>query len=377
MATKNNEKKTAEIIEKIHELGLSYAEGARRFGVKPWILYDFIRRNKNGKNGKNGSSPGHQGTVEENRADEEEGGRKAKAALPEDVCELIRKYRREQPDHGFKRIQDLLKQKYLIVVTRKQIRRVLKEGGLLETCDSSFDKKAEPRKGTRRFEAKRPGEIWQMDVTYVYIQKLPVLYLITIIDDHSRYCVAAELCWDQCADTVIRVLHDAVSVYGNPDKLLTDQGPSFYSWSQEQTRFQEYLDDQEIEHLVGEPHSPETQGKIERLIQTIKRELLRKVKFKGFDDAVAQIRAFIQRYNVDRPHQGIQGKRPADRFYGVVGEVERAESELVGPDLDLSRSYAIFKVQDHRICVISAAGGLRVYLDGKLLKQADDDGSKR
>jgi len=67
---------------------------------------------------------------------------------------------REQPSHGFKRIQDLLKQKYLVVVTRKQIRRVLKDSGLLETCDSSFDKKVDrTSKGDAAIEAKPAGEI--------------------------------------------------------------------------------------------------------------------------------------------------------------------------------------------------------------------------
>jgi transposase InsO family protein len=365
MAKRKDEKQIPEIIKKIHELGLSYAEGSRRFGIKPSLIYNF-NRSKNGKEtslqlaGKDGSA----------KLEKERG--KVPAALPEEVGELIRKYRRENPSHGFKRIQDLLKQNYLIVVTRKQIRRILKEADLLETCDSSFDKKVEePRKGSRRFEAKRPGELWQMDVTYVYIRKIPVLYLVSIIDDFSRFCVAAKLCWDQCADTLIRILHNAISVYGKPDKLLTDQGPAFYSWSLEQTKFQEYLDDQEIEHIVAEPHSPQTEGKIERFFQTIKNELLRKVKFTDFEDAKAQIRSFVESYNIERPHQGIQGKRPSDRFHGVVGEVERAESKLAGPDLDLSRSYAVFKVQDHRVCVISAAGGLEVYLDGKLLRETD------
>jgi len=364
MAKRTDKNQISEIIQKIHELGLSYAEGARRFGIKPSLIYNF-NRSQNGK--ATGLKP--DGKVGSAREEKKRG--KVPAALPDDVVELIRKYRRENPSHGFKRIQDLLKQNFLIVVTRKQIRRVLKEAGLLETCDSSFDtKEKEHQKGTRRFEAKRPGELWQMDVTYVYIRKIPVLYLVSIIDDHSRFCLAAELCGDQCADTLIRILHNAISVYGKPDKLLTDQGPAFYSWSLEETRFQEYLDDQEIEHIVAESHSPTTEGKIERFIQTIKTELLRKVKFKDFEDAKAKIRSFVESYNIHRPHQGIQGKRPSDRFYGVVDEVERAESKLAGPDLDLSRSYAVFKVQDHRVCVISATGGLEVYLDGKILRQA-------
>ena len=76
---------------------------------------------------------------------------------------------------------------------------------------------------------------------------------------------------------MIEVLHNANVRYGKPRKLLTDQGRGFYSWSMEQTAFQRYLDDMEIEHIVSDPHSPQSTGKVERLIQSIKKELLQKV----------------------------------------------------------------------------------------------------
>ena len=372
MAKKHDRKKVGEIVKKVRELGLSYKDGAKRFGIKPWVLYDYNR--KGNHDAKEAEAPGG-GEPEGSKATEKTAA--SPVSLPGDVGELIRTYRRDHPGHGFKRIQDLLKQKHLVIVTRKQIRKELKAAGLLAACDSSFDREEPPAKGTRRFEASYPGEIWQMDVTYVYICRIPVLYLVVIVDDHSRYCIAAELVRDQRAETLIGVLHNAVTVHGAPCKLLTDQGSGFYSWSREQTRFQEYLDDSKIEHLVAEPHSPQTQGKVERLIQTMREELLSRVKFTGFEDAAAQIRSYVQSYNVDRPHQGIGGSRPADRFHGVAGEVERAESELAGREMDLDRGYVIYKVREHRVCVCSRAQGLQVYLDGRLLKEADGDGSKR
>lgn len=365
MSKRRDWTRIGEVVEKIRQLGLTYAKGAELFGVKPADIYEYNAREKDKRARE---QKGKEGRCE--RPSEAE--RKAsRSQLPQEVKELIVSYRRQHPDHGFKRISDLLKEKYLVVVTRKQIRAVLKETGLLESCDSSFDKKEEP-KGARRFEATCPGAIWQMDLTYVYIQKIPVLYLVVIVDDYSRFCVAAELCRDQAADTLIGVLHAAVLKYGRPQKLLTDQGSGFYSWSREETRFQEYLDDQHIEHIVAEPHSPQTQGKVERLIQTIRKELLRKVKFTGFRDARAQILSFVESYNFDRPHQALGGKRPSDRFLGVYGEVQRVESELRGRDLDLSRSYLVYKVGERRLCVAVSQEGLRVLLDGKLLKESEN-----
>jgi len=369
---KKHDKKVGEIVAKIRELGLSYKEGAKKFGIKPWVLYDYNR--KGNRDSVEASIPA---TAEPAQAEAPKDTAASPVTLPGDVGDLIRTYRRDHPGHGFKRIQDLLKQKHLVVVTRKQIRKVLKEAGLLESCDSSFDREQGPAKGTRRFEAAYPCEIWQMDVTYVYICRIPVLYLVVIVDDHSRYCIAAELVRDQRAETMISVLHNAVTAYGAPRKLLTDQGSGFYSWSREQTRFQEYLDDQRIEHVVAEPHSPQSQGKVERMIQTFRDELLSRVRFTGFEDARGQIRSYVESYNVDRPHQGIGGSRPADRFHGVAGEVGRVEAELAGREMDLERGYVIYKFQEHRVCVCSRAEGLQVYLDGKLLKEADGNGSKR
>jgi transposase InsO family protein len=359
-----------EIVRKVRELRLSYRDGAKRYGLSPWVLYSYNKRRK-----REAKAAGEASAKEKSHPVADGGGSDSTdgsvVALPGGVVDLICSYRRENPSYGFKRIQDILKAKYLVVVSRKQIRKVLKDASLLETCDSSFDQEERPAKGTRRFEATRPGEMWQMDVTYVYIRKIPVLYLAVILDDHSRFCVAAELCRDQRAETMIGVLHNACVMHGAPQKLLTDQGSGFYSWSREQTVFQEYLDDQKIEHIVAEPHSPQSQGKAERLIQTIREELLTKVKFTGFEDAQAQIRSFVHRYNMDRPHQGIEGKRPVDRFYGVAGEVEAAESQLAGRDLDLARGFVIYKVQEHRVCVVWATGGLQVYLDGKLLQGSE------
>ena len=71
------------------------------------------------------------------------------------------------------------------------------------------------------------------------------------------------------------------------------------------------------------------------------------------------------------------GSRPADRFHGVVGEVDRVEAQLAGREVDPERSYVIYKVQEHRVCVCTRSEGLQVYLDGKLLREAEGNGSKR
>ena len=384
MGKQINWDKVEELAQMIKDQGLSYAEGALMFATPVWQLYELNRRKKRAAKGKYSEAETPINEVKEGEGEEaapsEQNGMEGndiglfdKSPLPEAVQRLIIDYRTKNPGFGFKRIEDMLKSDHLVVVSRKQIRHVLKIHGLLEKNDSSFDLSTEPAKGSRRFEASYAGEMYQMDITYVYLTGIRVVYLVVIVDDYSRFCVGAELCHDQKGETLIGVLHNACIRHGIPRKLLTDQGSGFYSWSAQQTIFQQYLDDQKIEHIISEPHSPQSQGKAESLIQTIKRECLRRVRFAGYGDAVEGIADYIRGYNFGRPHQGINGFRPADRFYGVVGERSRIEAELAGKEVDFSKGYCIFKVQDHCVSVVSSSEGIVVLLDGKLLREVADE----
>ena len=211
--------KIAELADKIREQGLSLADGAKEFGIPVRRLYQLSRRRHKPIAG---SVDGRRKAAAEAVDGTEPGPVQTQASisrttgfelspLPEQVQRLIIGYRKEHPEAGFKRIEDQLKGEHLVVVSRKQIRHVLKVHGLLEGHDSSFDAPAKPAKGSRRFEASCAGEMYQMDVTYVYLTGIPVLYLVVIVDDHSRFCVGAQLCHDQKGETLIGVLHDSCS----------------------------------------------------------------------------------------------------------------------------------------------------------------------
>lgn len=364
--------KIGEIVQKIKDHNLSYTEGAEQFGIKVRTIYEYNRQIKGKEADHNEAEPDKIEGVEEAPKNEDKGKAGSlliRSSLPSEIERIILEYRREHPDHGYKRIEDHLKSKYFIVVSRKKIREVLKAHGLEKTCDSSFDRTDKEKKGSRRFEANYPRDLYQMDVTYVYLTGIPVLYLVTIIDDYSRFCVGAQLRHDQKGATMIEVLHQATVRYGKPRRLLTDQGSSFYTWSHESTQFQKYLDDMKIEHIVCDPHSPQTSGKVERLHQTIQRELLQKVRFSGFLEAERGIEDYIHSYNYDRPHQGIGGACPCERFYGIGGEVARIESGLASKAIDFSRGYLVLKTCEYTVSVVSSSDGLQVFLDGNLLHQ--------
>gem|GEM_PF-758955 len=407
-----NWKQIGDYVSRIRELGMNYTDGAKEFGLDVSEIYRYNHRQKEKKANasvergteavpcKDGGSsvpspsPSHcdvdvpvgvvvdagSGSGSDSDSDVDVDVDSAVLSgtlgLPSEVEELIVNYRRKNPEHGFKRIEDHLKSRYFVVVERKKIREVLKLHGLTGSGDSSFDKPACGKgarvkvKGVRRFEAPYPRNLYQMDITYVYLANNAVYYLVIIIDDYSRFCVASELRRDQRGLSMIEVLHRGIERYGKPTKLLTDQGSSFYSWSREQTLFARYLDDMKIEHIVADPHSPQTLGKVERLNQTVQRELLNKSHFSGYEDACRSIETYFHHYNYERPHQGIDGAIPSSRFFGIIGETCRIESELCSHGLDFSRGYLVFKMLEHTISIVCRGDGVQVFLDGHLLKSA-------
>jgi transposase InsO family protein len=385
--------KIGEYVSLIEAKGMSYVEGAAHFGISVSSIYKYnsqIKKKKSLESSPLGSSSGGQlvpsavsDTGKESALEESPGNSSLEVSesvcnvdLPAGVAELIINYRQSYPDHGYKRIEDHLKSRYFVVVPRKKIRELLKYRGLSGDRDSSFDKSRVEQggKGRRRFEASYPRELYQMDITYVYLANEAICYLVVIVDDNSRVCVASELRRDYRGISMIEVLHRAIERYGKPSKLLTDQGSSFYSWSREQTLFSRYLDDMKIEHIVADPHSPQTCGKVERFNQTIQCELLNKSHFVSYEEARQRIENYMHHYNYERPHQGIGGACPASRFQGIIGETSRIESKLLGSGIDFSRGYLVFKMVEHTVSIVctgSAGGGLQVFLDGDLLERGE------
>jgi hypothetical protein len=76
--------------------------------------------------------------------------------------------------------------------------------------------------------------------------------------------------------------------------------------------------------VVASPRHPQTLGKTERFWGTLWRELLERAIFRGLDEARARIGLFIDHYNFQRPHQGIGGLVPADRYFEAAAPVKAA-----------------------------------------------------
>jgi transposase InsO family protein len=227
--------------------------------------------------------------------------------------------RRDNPEAGVRRIRDELRRDEGVSVSSETVRRVLNDAGLSNT--PPVPRRQPPRQ--RRFEREVPNAMWQIDIFTFELKRMYRVYLVGIIDDHSRYIVGHGLFRQQTADAVLEVVRGAIGQWGAPRDILSDNGRQFVAW-RGKTKFQKVLRRQGVQHVRSAPHHPMTLGKIERFWRTIWEEFLSDAVFASFADASQRLSHWIAYYNHQRPHQGIGGACPADRFYGIAGDVEEA-----------------------------------------------------
>jgi transposase InsO family protein len=235
------------------------------------------------------------------------------------LTERIIEHRKQHPEHGVRRIRDELRRNGGLEVSAETVRQVVNEAGLGQPPPQA--KRRPPQ--VRRFERAVPNAMWQIDIFTFELKRMYRVYLVGIIDDHSRYIVGHGLFRQQKAEAVMEVVKGAIGQWGAPREILSDNGRQFVAW-RGKTQFQKTLKRQGIGHVRSAPHHPMTLGKIERFWKTIWTEFLEDAVFASFADASQRLAHWVAYYNHQRPHQGIKGACPADRFYGIAGDMEEA-----------------------------------------------------
>jgi hypothetical protein len=114
--------------------------------------------------------------------------------------------------------------------------------------------------------------------------------------------------------------------------MLTDNGRQYTSW-RGNTRFEGEMKKDKIHHIKSRPHHPMTLGKIERFWKTIYLEFLSRAQFASFEDAGDRIRQWVKYYNHKRPHQGIGGLCPADRYFEIQSELKKTIEQGIQENL--------------------------------------------
>lgn len=239
------------------------------------------------------------------------------------------------PEWGVQRISDSLLRGPGLSASATTVLKVLHEAGYEAEDEGREAHGVEPK----RFERAAAQEMWQSDIfTFRLKRQNRNVHLVGFMDDHSRFIVSFGLHATASSALVIETLRAGIANYGPPKEALTDNGTQYKTW-RGKSAFAKELAMQGIAHVVASPRHPETLGKIERFWSTLWDDCVGAAVFLDLEDARRRIGHFIDHYNFRRPHQGIGGLVPADRFFGAAPAVlATLKARVVSNALELAKN---------------------------------------
>jgi transposase InsO family protein len=255
--------------------------------------------------------------------------------LPEVTRRAILMMKEANPDWGCQRLSDMLLRGPALPASAGAVARVLHEAGYqLEEVPT----RPHPDK-VRSFERARPNQLWQTDLfTFILKRQNSRVYLVAFMDDHSRFITGYGLHASQSTALVLEVLRAAIGAYGTPEEVLTDNGTQYVTW-RGKSAFTKELEKRGIRQVVASPRRPQTLGKTERFWGSLWRECLEAAVFQDLEEARKRIGLYIDHYNFQRPHQGIGGLTPAERFFQAAPDVMKTLKERAAANaLELARN---------------------------------------
>jgi len=175
--------------------------------------------------------------------------------------------------------------------------------------------KKRPRSSYIRFESSQPNETWQADFTHWPLADGTDVEILNFLDDHSRFLLDCRAYIPVTGRSVVDLFLELVVEFEPPKSTLTDNGRVFTArFGKGRNEFEYKLSDLGIIQKNSSPNHPQTQGKVERFHQTLKKHLHQKPKAESLWQLQQQLNYFRDRYNHDRPHRALEGKTPAHAY---------------------------------------------------------------
>lgn len=219
-------------------------------------------------------------------------------------------------DHGPATIAWHLHHHHGVSVSRATIARTLTRQGLIEPAP-----KKRPRSSYIRFEAALPNETWQSDFTHWRLADGTDTEILTFLDDCTRYALSVTVHERVTGQVVLDTFRNTVREHGTPASTLTDNGMVFtvrlagLGRRGGRTAFEHELRRLGVTQKNGAPAHPQTQGKVERFQQTMKKWLRAHPAPTTREDLQALIDRFVDHYNQHRPHRSLpHNATPASRY---------------------------------------------------------------
>jgi putative transposase len=221
--------------------------------------------------------------------------------IRKEVLELSGKH----PRYGYRRITALMRREGF-EVNGKRVARIRREEGI----KVSKKQRRLRRLGistAERQRAEQPGQVWSWDFVTDQTENGSSFRIRTLLDEHTRQCLAIHPAWSIRAVDVITVVEAAIARYGVPEHLRSDNGPEFIA-----TCMQDWLKPQEIKTLYIKPGSPWENGHIESFHDKLRDECLNRELFGNLHEARVILESWRVEYNERRPHSALGYRTPSE-----------------------------------------------------------------
>jgi transposase InsO family protein len=197
-------------------------------------------------------------------------------------------------------------------VSPATVHRYLARAGLVEP-----EPRKRPRSSWIRFQAEQPNERWQSDFTHWPLAGGRDAQILAWIDDHSRYALSLTAHDAVTGQIVLAEFRAACARHGAPASVLTDNGLVYttrLAGGRGRGALEMEMAALGVTQKNGKPNHPQTQGKVERFHQTLKRWLARQPPAAGLGQLQAQLGDFTAVYNHQRPHRALNRQVPAAAY---------------------------------------------------------------
>jgi putative transposase len=209
-------------------------------------------------------------------------------------------------------------------VSESTVYRILRREGLVKRQETELEAAKEYHTKTTC-----PHQMWATDASYFKVVGWGYYYLVTVMDDYSRFILGWKLQKDMSANSLIEVVQEAVDMTGMTDvpvedrtRLLSDNGAGYISRA-----FRNYLNLVGIGHILAAPFHPQTNGKVERYQQSLKR-VVNQLPYELPSQLEKAIVDFVDYYNYRRYHKALGDVTPADVLYGRREEIIKRRREV-------------------------------------------------
>ena len=228
----------------------------------------------------------------------------------EDACivERIDAIKSAHPFWGYRRVWAWLRHREHLLINKKRVYRLMRALGLLVP--------QKPKRACRsprsKPKADRPLQYWGIDMTKFMIPSVGWVYLVIVLDWYSKKIVGHNLSlrarrqeWEAALDQALQ-MEFPDGVRGKRLKLISDNGTQPTS-----VKFIENMALLDIEQIFTSYNNPKGNAETERMMRTIKEEVLWLQEFNSFDQARQKVDHWITHdYNQLYPHSVLNYKSP-------------------------------------------------------------------